>query len=193
MIPQDWYKSEKNYRKESESPVRYVQMLIDMENIPLLDSILAAAFCWILLAGYLVFPGTFTSLRTSASFKTTADGNAIGRTAYHAVQNVSLLSIASICCFIGLSGACWLYYRNQHNYVWTARKIFLPILINSATGFFNTLINVYTAQAKTWSVIATVTAAITGFFAIFSGALFITYNNVLLARLQRVFNTEMEK
>ncbi|PYH75412.1 hypothetical protein BO82DRAFT_298759 [Aspergillus uvarum CBS 121591] len=62
MIPQDWYKSEKNYKKKLEFPVRYVQMLIDMENIPLLDSILAAVFCWILLAGYLVFPGTFILL-----------------------------------------------------------------------------------------------------------------------------------
>ncbi|RDH14287.1 hypothetical protein M747DRAFT_224202, partial [Aspergillus niger ATCC 13496] len=164
---------------------RYVNMLLDTEKVPLIDNILAATFCSILLAGYLVFPGTFTSLQTSASLKKASDANEVGRTAYKAVQNVSLLGIAATCCFIGLCGASWLYYRNRQNYVWIGRKIFLPVLINSATGFFNTLINVYTARAKTWSVTATVTATVTGFFAVLSGILFIFYNNFLLAKLQK--------
>lgn len=210
LVPQSWTVSRDDSQHASESPDRYINMLLDTEKVPLIDNILAATFCWILLAGYLVFPGTFTSLQTSASLKEASDANNVGRTAYEAVQNVSLLGIAATCCFVGLCGASWLYYHNKQNYVWIGRKIFLwvwqipirkkghltlsrPVLINSATGFVNTLINVYTARAKTWSVTATVTAAVTGFFAVLSGILFIFYNNYLLAKLQKDFNTNTGK
>jgi hypothetical protein len=190
-------------------------MLLDMEKIPILDNILAGGFSWILLAGYLVFPGTFTSLRKSTSFQETASSSEIGKTAYIAVQNVSLLGVAAACCCIGLFGSSWLCYRNRHNYVWLARKVFLwvfhsntqyptvliefrgtpsrPVLINSATGLFNTLINVYTARAGSWSVTATITAAVTGSFAFSSAILFGVYNNWLLARLQSAFDAEMDR
>jgi hypothetical protein len=66
-----------------------------------------------------------------------------------------------------------------------------PVLINSATGLFNTLINVYTARGRSWSVTATVTAAVTGTFAFISSALFLVYNNWLFSRLERAFDAEM--
>ncbi|KAB8070470.1 hypothetical protein BDV29DRAFT_194051 [Aspergillus leporis] len=193
MVPRSWRTSKHDYRNQSDSPTRYVKMLLDMEKIPILDNILAGGFSWILLAGYLVFPGTFTSLRKSTSFQETASSSEIGKTAYIAVQNVSLLGVAAACCCIGLFGSSWLCYRNRHNYVWLARKVFLPVLINSATGLFNTLINVYTARAGSWSVTATITAAVTGSFAFSSAILFGVYNNWLLARLQSAFDAEMDR
>jgi hypothetical protein len=66
-----------------------------------------------------------------------------------------------------------------------------PVLINSATGLLNTLINVYTARGRLWSVTATVTAAVTGTFAFISGTLFLVYNNWLFNRLERAFDAEM--
>ncbi|PYH89065.1 hypothetical protein BO71DRAFT_301831, partial [Aspergillus ellipticus CBS 707.79] len=163
---------------------RYINILLDTEKVPLINNTLAVTFCWILLAGYLVFPGTFTSLQTSASLEEASDGNKVDRTVYKAVQDISLLSIAATYCFISLYRIflwVWQILIGEKGHL----ILFRPVLINSATGFFNTLINVYTARAKTWSVTATVTAAVTGFFAVLSGLLFFFYNNYLLAKLQK--------
>lgn len=101
-------------------------MILHMEEeIKFKWNILAAFFSWILLAGYLVFPGTFTSLRTSTSFRQTTAKTEVGKVAYHAVQNFPLLGIAAVCCAVGLCGAAWLWCRWWYNCVWLARKIFL--------------------------------------------------------------------
>jgi hypothetical protein len=110
LVPQSWKTSEYDYRSQSDSPTKYVRMLLDMEKIPMINNILAAGFSWILLAGYLVFPGTFMSLRKSASFKETASNSQAGRSAYQVIQNISLLAIAAVFCFLGLVGAAWLCY-----------------------------------------------------------------------------------
>jgi hypothetical protein len=44
---------------------RYLDMFIELDSIPRLHYILASLFTWLLLAGYVVFPGTFISLRNS--------------------------------------------------------------------------------------------------------------------------------
>lgn len=42
---------------------RYVNMLLALDDIPQVFSVMASFFTWILLAGFLLFPGTFTSLK----------------------------------------------------------------------------------------------------------------------------------
>jgi hypothetical protein len=42
---------------------RYVNMLLALDDIPQLFHMMASFFTWILLAGFLLFPGTFTSLK----------------------------------------------------------------------------------------------------------------------------------
>jgi hypothetical protein len=44
---------------------RYVRMIVESDEIPWKYNVLASAANWILLAGYLVVPGTFTSLQKS--------------------------------------------------------------------------------------------------------------------------------
>lgn len=39
-----------------------MNMLLALDGIPRLDNLLASFFTWILLAGFVLFPGTFTSL-----------------------------------------------------------------------------------------------------------------------------------
>ncbi|OJZ91230.1 hypothetical protein ASPFODRAFT_125503, partial [Aspergillus luchuensis CBS 106.47] len=149
----------------------YINMLFNIEKVPFIDNILAATFCWILLARYLVFPGMFMSLQISVFLK---------EAIYEAVQNVFLLGIIVICYFISLCGASWLYYYNKKKgYLILSR----PVFINSVTSFVNIFINVYTVRAKTWLVTVIVTVAVTGFFVVLSGILFIFYNNYLLAKL----------
>jgi hypothetical protein len=59
-------------------------------------------------------------------------------------------------------------------------------------GLVNTLINVYTAQGGSWSVTATVTAAVTASFAGISGALVLLYN-WRLARIKKLREAEPRK
>ncbi|KAL4889169.1 hypothetical protein BDV59DRAFT_120911 [Aspergillus ambiguus] len=188
LFPASWQLSIYDYRDQQSSRTAYIQMLIDMEKIPMLDNMLATFYGWVLLAGYLVLPGTFTSIRTSRSVQQAADKSEIGIMAYSAVQNVPLLAVAALCCAVGLCGSGQLSYRRRDNFVWLARKVFLPIFINSITGFVNTIINIYTARGGAWSVTATVTASVTGTCALVSGSLFLVYNNWLFARLEKAFN-----
>ena len=47
----------------SQMDTQYVNMLLALDDIPQLHNILAGFFNWILLAGFILFPGTFTSLK----------------------------------------------------------------------------------------------------------------------------------
>ena len=46
-------------------------MLLDLDNISTIYNLLASLFTWLLLAGYLVLPGAFASIRNS---RTLSDG-----------------------------------------------------------------------------------------------------------------------
>ena len=47
----------------SQMDSQYVAMLLALDDIPTLHNVYAAFFNWILLAGFILFPGTFTSLK----------------------------------------------------------------------------------------------------------------------------------
>ena len=47
----------------SQMDTQYVNMLLALDDIPKLHNMYAAFFNWILLAGFILFPGTFTSLK----------------------------------------------------------------------------------------------------------------------------------
>jgi hypothetical protein len=63
---------------------QYVNMLLALDDIPTLHNILAGFFNWILLAGFILFPGTFTSLKNLG-----ASGQAEQRLV-HAVTSIPL-------------------------------------------------------------------------------------------------------
>lgn len=65
---------------------RYMNMLLALDGIPRMHNILAAFFTWILLAGFVLFPGTFTSLQH-------VDESGLGGTEahiLHAIKNLPL-------------------------------------------------------------------------------------------------------
>ena len=101
----------------------YDHMCKESNKIPKLHNILAYFFTWILLAGFIVFPGTFTRLRTATSLTTEA-GRA-GQVVQAAVQNVQLIYIAAICCFVGAAGMCRLWWIWDRNYEWLLNHIFM--------------------------------------------------------------------
>lgn len=65
---------------------RYVNMLLALDGIPKMFNIMASFFTWLLLAGFLLFPGTFSSLGNLDE-----DGlNAAEAHILHAVKNAPL-------------------------------------------------------------------------------------------------------
>jgi hypothetical protein len=105
---------------------RYMNMLLAIDQIPRFYNILAACSTWLLLAGYLVFPSTFTSLSKSDVLNTDNGEDAVVKKAIlKTVKNAPFLWIAGACCIIGGAGMVWLWVRWRDNYVWLINRIFL--------------------------------------------------------------------
>ena len=120
-------------RRRSSLQTRYMNMLLDMDSIPRLHNILASFFTWILLAGFVIFPGTFTSIQQLDS-DPTVQSSQTAQTILQSVKNLPLLVIAGICCGIGAGGMCWFWWTWRMNYVWLLNKIFLCVLLFFATS-----------------------------------------------------------
>jgi hypothetical protein len=80
---------------------------------------LAAFFSWLTLAGYVVFPGAFTSLKKSQTLASSSSGRLVQDTVKH------VLVIAGVFCGIGTIGTSCLWYLWRHNAVWLVGHIFL--------------------------------------------------------------------
>lgn len=100
-------------QRQNSVRTRYIDMLLNLDDIPRLHNILAAAFTWILLAGFLIFPGTFTSISSQVKQN---DQQAAAFLA--TVKNVQLLIIGGVCSGVGALGMVWLWWRWRQNYVW---------------------------------------------------------------------------
>lgn len=103
---------------------RYMEMLLHLDEIPRVYNILAAALTWILLAGFLVIPGTFTSFNKD----TGNNGNKVEQAVVHSIQHIGLLWLAGIFCIVGGFGCMVLWFRWFQNYVWLINRIFLYTL-----------------------------------------------------------------
>jgi hypothetical protein len=99
----------------------YMVMSLQANEIPTRCNILAALFSWLILTGYVVFPGTFTSLKNSHTLGNSKGGKIVQDT----IQNVPLLPLAVLCCVAGISGTYWLWWTWWKNYVWLVEQVFL--------------------------------------------------------------------
>jgi len=68
---------------------QYVNMLLAMDDIPTTHNLLAAFFNWIYLAGFVLFPGTFTSLKAL----TAESGGTVAGELVNAVYAVAFVSL----------------------------------------------------------------------------------------------------
>ncbi len=107
------------------SQSRYVTMLLELDEIPRRHNFYASLLTWLILAGYIVFPGTFTSLKSSNSVQAAASKTPAGKIILDTVQNASLLWIAGACCLFGVVGIALLWKRWKGNYIWLVNRIFL--------------------------------------------------------------------
>lgn len=100
---------------ETEIQSRYANMLIEVDQVPFAHTVLVAFFQWLVLAGYLVVPGTFTSLETSNAFQHSS--SVVIRT----IQNPPLIAISCVFLVCGASGMSWLAWKRRHNYIWLVK------------------------------------------------------------------------
>jgi hypothetical protein len=113
--------TEHNPKNKSSTHTTYMAKTVQANDAPLWDSVRAAFFSWLTLAGYVVFPGTFTSLKSSQTLAASNGGKFIQQT----VKNVPLAVIAGLCCLFGTVGTTWLWYIWRHNAIWLVAHIFL--------------------------------------------------------------------
>lgn len=139
----DAKKQEKKMRKEKQSSAdqkpnlyqvesfttietRYMQMLLELDHIPWFYNILAGAGHWILLAGYLVVPGTFTSLQEKTkSLDNDHMKESVEATIINTIRNPPLLAISCFCLTLGATIMIWLSWKIRNNYIWLVNKLFM--------------------------------------------------------------------
>ncbi|KAI0051560.1 hypothetical protein FA95DRAFT_1569853 [Auriscalpium vulgare] len=164
---------------------KYVNMLLALDAVPRLHNLLASFFTWILLAGFVVLPGTFSSLEQIQ----TASGP-VGRVV-NAIQHVSLFVIAYTCCVIGAGGMGWLWWRWRGNYIWLLNKIFVPGAMNGLAGVLSTIASVFGAQHGHFTASSITTMSVTGGTTVVCGSLAAFYNFWRLERVKRQHEQEV--
>lgn len=162
---------------------RYVQMLLKQDKIPLIHTVLAAFFVWMLLAGFIVFPGTFTTIQASLE-KDPNFNNGTAEKIMKSVRNIPLLVLAAIACAISAIGMLSLGLRHIKNYVWVINKLIIPGMANCLAGLISTLVGVYSQQHGTWSITAKVTAIVEGCSLGIAIILFIIFERYLLSKVK---------
>ncbi|KAH8746102.1 hypothetical protein F5883DRAFT_585915 [Diaporthe sp. PMI_573] len=93
----------------------YSRMVLESNEVGLRYNVAAAAACWLMLAGFFILPGTFTSIKRSSFLSASNDGRRI----QSAVQNVPLLPVAGLCYVVAIAGLGTLWRRFRANYILT--------------------------------------------------------------------------
>ena len=174
-------------------------MLREMDqNISMHYFALSGFFSWLLLAGFLISPATFSSANY---FEALDRSGSVGKYMATAVRNVPVLYIATFACLISMIGLLWLWWKWRHNYLWVNRCLVMyaasltvtgilltnlrsPTLLHSAMGFLSTIANVYGVQNGQWSLTAKITISIISLCLACSSSAYLLYAHVLLPKLR---------
>lgn len=88
---------------------RYRRMVVEAHEIPFQYNLAASAASWTILAGFFIFPGTFTSLASSKVLQNSDEG----RMVQDAIQNASLLPLATCSYLLGVAGVGFLWWKSE--------------------------------------------------------------------------------
>ena len=89
------------HRRQHASQTLYMAMSIQANQVPIIFDICASFSSWLTLAGFIVLPATFTSLKNSNNLGSVASGREI----QDAVRNLKLLPVAGILCCGGIASS----------------------------------------------------------------------------------------
>jgi hypothetical protein len=165
-------------------------MLLALDTIPRTHNILASFFTWILLAGFVLFPGTFESLglQTNTGGDTGGSGGVggeVGRRVLGVVGSIPIFVLGWVCCAVGALGILWLWWRWMKNYVWVVNKLFIPGTLNSLAGLLSTLSSLYGTHHGAFSTSSIITLAVTASASVLFGALTLIWSFVLVGGVKR--------
>jgi hypothetical protein len=154
-------------------------MLLSLDKISRLANILASLFSWILLAGFIIFPATFThSPSSSIELRSQGENNLL-----LSIPHFRLVMAATGCCAVGYLGNLWMALHWRHNYVWLLNKLYLPGALSGAVGLLSALTNIYAQQRGAWSVTAVVAVCVETATILIYALLFFVYKNILLRKI----------
>jgi hypothetical protein len=105
-------------------------MSVQANQVHIIFDICASFSSWLTLAGFIVLPATFTSLKNSDDLRSVTGGKVI----QDAVHNLELLPVAATLCSLGLASSCWLWWRWRKNYIWLVSRIFLYVYLVVQAG-----------------------------------------------------------
>ena len=89
-------------------------------------NILTAACTWILLAGFIVLPGTYTNFQNSSAIQAAQkDQSNVGNKILASIAHLGLLAVASVLCGLGILGIIGLWLKWRANYIWLINKVLL--------------------------------------------------------------------
>jgi hypothetical protein len=103
----------------------WIKMKIEVPKIYLgilYANMLANLFTWLILAGFIILPVTFSSIRNSRALD---DIGKAGKVVFGAIQNVPFLWVAGTCFVFGVTGLSWLWWENRSNYIFLTDRVFL--------------------------------------------------------------------
>ncbi|KAK3988666.1 hypothetical protein QBC44DRAFT_243216 [Cladorrhinum sp. PSN332] len=159
-------------------------MLKSVEKIPRLHNILVLFFAWILLAGFVIMPGSFTSVKRAVDEASGIPINlGANRKLILSKANTATMVVGFVLTVAGTFGTAWLALRWRRNYVWLLNRIYMPLVLNSSIGFVSTIIGVYAMQFGEWSTQAIIAALIEVSVFVVGGLLFLVYNYWLLMKV----------
>ncbi|KAK4457331.1 hypothetical protein QBC42DRAFT_318519 [Cladorrhinum samala] len=161
-------------------------MLLTLDKIPRLHNILVLFFAWILLAGFVIMPGSFTSEQRAVDEQSGGIPINLGsdKKLILTKANTATMVVGFVLVVAGTFGTAWLALRWRRNYVWLLNRVYMPLVMNSSVGFIATVIGVYAMQSGEWSTQAIIAALIEASIFVVGGLLFLVYNYWLLMRLR---------
>lgn len=104
---------------------QYEHMLRELDNIPWKYNFLSSFAGWSLLAGFLVIPGTFTSLQGSDKIQQGLSTSKTERAILDTIQNPPLVGIACSLLVVGAGTMAFLFFRWRNNYLWLVNRLFM--------------------------------------------------------------------
>lgn len=114
-----------NTSSKPDSESCYTRMLKEEAQMDWRYNLYSSAANWVLLAGYLIIPGTFTSLKESHEVENALQTNSAGRAVLKKIQNPPLLVIACLFFVAGATTLGWLCVKFKYSYPWLINKIFM--------------------------------------------------------------------
>jgi len=162
---------------------QYADMVF--EEVPRTHNLLSGLFTWIILAGFVVLPGTFSALEGIQS------NSGEFEKVLHTMRHLPLLIIAFGFCGLGACGMCLLWWRWSHNYVWLLNSIFVPGTLNGLSGVISTFASIYGAQNGVYGASSIATLAVTGSCTVICGTLTVIYSLWKLDKIKRQHLREM--